>query len=1239
MQILSIRGENIASLAKPFEIRLDEGPLASAGLFAITGETGAGKSSLLDAMCLALYGDCPRLSGGGTREAVADVDGATLRSTDPRMVLRRGAARGLAEVTFRAVDGQVYTAGWSARRARDRIEGRLQAADRSLTRASDGQVLESQLSRVNDRVAELTGLTYDEFRRTVLLAQGDFDAFLSAQTGERAAILEKVTGTQVYRDISRRVYERHAAAQSALTTLETRRGEHRLLSAEERAALEAEGKSLRDQQATIAEELAVVSTDLGRYVALETAQAALDRADARVATAGTALAHLADQQAWLSDWDRAQALRSEVREDQAAANALLDATEAVSRLTETHAAQTATVAERTTEASDAATRLEQIEALFKALGPDWTAAEQLDSQIATATRELASAEADQAARQDSVTAAQTSQDALDAQDRDLQTSLTQATHALQQIPGQDLLLTQWATLEDRLEARIQAATRLHAAQAALATLHRADQDQTTARDKARAEAETLKTSLADLRRAQSELQPERLRLQAEDPAGRLATLAQHLIDLRSLRQAATQLREAERALSDSAELQRRALTDRTTAEADHSRLTAELETARHHVDALSRPVASAEAALSAEADHLRQHLRPGAPCPVCYATEHPVMENSALARLAEDLRQQMQTATDARDAAQTSLRDAQARREAAQAVITREENRAAELIAARAAAQEDHTRQSAALDGTDLPLDPQAPDEAFTALQARLDAARAPLDADRDRLKTLEQEHRRLSAAIEAQLARQTALSDQITTLTEGLTDSETRARDLARDIAAATREIEALAPRLTPSLAALGLTPDAFGADGQPTLDQLRDSAHHVTTLRQQMTDTEAARTELLPRLTEARETTRSAGQLATEAQQARDRRRSALDDLTTQRAGLLGGEPSGAHRTRHNEARKAAMAAATETQRRHAEAASRLAADLASLTAAQDALTSATARQQAATKALALACEAAGLDLARVQALHATSPEDVDRRRATLDAAHIERTSAEGARQERRDELARLQEAGLPEPPRHDLETRKAELEATATALTEAVGRLAERREADARASAALSSLLAEIEAARSVAETWTAVNEAIGSARGDRFAQIAQAVTLAMLVERANLHLDQLKPRYQLAVADQDLALHIIDRDMAGDTRPSRLLSGGERFLVSLSLALALSGMGSRGALAGTLFIDEGFGSLDAESLDLAIDALERLQTQGRTIGVISHVQAMKDRIPVQLEVTKTGGGASEVALRLA
>ncbi|HCQ65423.1 MAG TPA: hypothetical protein DIU07_09815 [Rhodobacteraceae bacterium] len=291
---------------------------------------------------------------------------------------------------------------------------------------------------------------------------------------------------------------------------------------------------------------------------------------------------------------------------------------------------------------------------------------------------------------------------------------------------------------------------------------------------------------------------------------------------------------------------------------------------------------------------------------------------------------------------------------------------------------------------------------------------------------------------------------------------------------------------------------------------------------------------------------------------------------------------------------------------------------------------------RATAARTALTAACAAAGLEEEPLLALHAVEPATVEACRKSLGAADKEKANAEGARQEREEERAALTAQGFPETAKDQLETRNETLEADTRTRGETLGRLSQQREADAAAAKALAGLEAEIEAARKTAETWTAVNAAVGSAKGDRFAQIAQAVTLALLVERANHHLDDLKPRYQLKVAPSDLALHVIDRDMADDARPTRLLSGGERFLVSLALALALSGMGTRGVLAGTLFIDEGFGSLDSDSLDLAIDALERLQAQGRTIGVISHVQAMKDRISVQLQVHKTGGGASEVDL---
>ena len=174
MRILSICGQNIASLADRFEIDFTAEPLRSAGLFAITGETGAGKSSILDALCLALYGECPRLTMGGSGDEVPDAGGDPIRARDPRAVLRRGAAQGWAQVTFVGVDGETYRADWSARRARDRVDGKLQSVSRAVIRASDGQVLENQSTAVAQKVQTLTGLSYEEFRRTVLLAQGDW---------------------------------------------------------------------------------------------------------------------------------------------------------------------------------------------------------------------------------------------------------------------------------------------------------------------------------------------------------------------------------------------------------------------------------------------------------------------------------------------------------------------------------------------------------------------------------------------------------------------------------------------------------------------------------------------------------------------------------------------------------------------------------------------------------------------------------------------------------------------------------------------------------------------------------------------------------------------------------------------------------------------------------------------------------------------------------------------------------
>ena len=160
---------------------------------------------------------------------------------------------------------------------------------------------------------------------------------------------------------------------------------------------------------------------------------------------------------------------------------------------------------------------------------------------------------------------------------------------------------------------------------------------------------------------------------------------------------------------------------------------------------------------------------------------------------------------------------------------------------------------------------------------------------------------------------------------------------------------------------------------------------------------------------------------------------------------------------------------------------------------------------------------------------------------------------------------------------------------------------------------------------------------MNTLLRSASGNKFKEIAQGYTLDTLLGYANRHLWELTSRYKLQRVPGSLALQVVDLDMLNEVRTVHSLSGGESFLISLALALGLSSLSSNRMNVESLFIDEGFGSLDNDTLGVAMDALERLQTQGRKIGVISHVSEMTERIAVRISLTKTSNGKSEIKIR--
>nr|WP_085392600.1 exonuclease subunit SbcC [Cronobacter sakazakii] len=196
---------------------------------------------------------------------------------------------------------------------------------------------------------------------------------------------------------------------------------------------------------------------------------------------------------------------------------------------------------------------------------------------------------------------------------------------------------------------------------------------------------------------------------------------------------------------------------------------------------------------------------------------------------------------------------------------------------------------------------------------------------------------------------------------------------------------------------------------------------------------------------------------------------------------------------------------------------------------------------------------------------------------------------------------------------------------------------GELRQQLRQDEESRTQLAALLGQIDEARREADEWGQLNHLVGSQKGDKFRKFAQGLTLDNLVWLANNQLTRLHGRYLLKrKLSEDLELEVVDTWQADAVRDTRTLSGGESFLVSLALALALSDLVSHKTRIDSLFLDEGFGTLDAQTLDTALDALDALNASGKTIGVISHVEAMKERIPVQIKVRKINGlGVSRLA----
>jgi len=1206
MRVLAVRGVNLASLEAPFEVSLDSGLLGRTGLFAITGPTGAGKSTLLDAICLCLYDKTPRLRGGGKHLQVSSSGTATLASGDRRSILRQGAPEGWAEVDFRGRQGQEWTARWRVWRSRGRADGNIRGPDWSLRRRGDpleALVAGGGLKEVESAIEDRVGLKFDQFRRSVLLAQGDFAAFLRAKDTERAELLEQMTGTQIYSKLSIRAHRHNVDRATKRKALCLRQGEHPVLEpaarlgAEEAVAAAAAHKqaATKDHQAArTAADWHAKDRDL--------------RADLRIVETShrKALAALEEARPRRARWQATRTAWPLRTQAAAVAEAAAQAT----------AAQTAATAADATRTDAVAARDTAVQALEVALADHAVSFEALRDQLQ--------------ARHDRATGARDAALAT----LDAMPHLVALHHrgALADHPGKQSLhpklrvhaslLAQLQELDSAL-----AATRVALAEAAeaVAQSDKDVQETTTARRLAEADAaEKLAAVTA---------------LEASDPAGEQAALAKLRTRWSVARHLAveTQRLSQERAAARAEHDARRQRAGERAAPIE--RLKAQLQSSRAALKQAHRSAHNARVASDSEA--LRSGLVDGEPCPVCGAEHHPWADGSPLAAALQALdaevdRQQAKVETLQSDLA-GELAAAQEDHKASLKAEAQVQKLDEELMATdvrwtaactegpeeiRALAEQPRTDRTAAVAGLGEVLDTR--DNAARRAVDALDTARRIHRASEASAHAARAGVEAAQAAAQARQKKAAALPLEKQRLTGERTATEKRRTSLAEDLAEGLDAVKAELSDAPEALQALA-TWRADLAAPEPLLTALEAADTHLADLHSRHERALAALAELGDALPDAR----ARADLAV---------RAAPDSVLSLRRAARPPEPEDrSPPTTTQRLRTAAAESESHVARCRAAQAQTQAAATQAESTAQAKRTKALTHQQTATdlaERLTQAAAAAELDGPGLAALIALPQDWVQTEETALDALDTE-AKAQAVRLEERTRARRTHSDTRPAVDAEDATATLAAAEAELTAADERWNAARTVLSADDTARTAQAKLTQELAAHDAQAAPWSALAATIGSASGQTFRRFAQSLTFELLLAQTNHHLRRLHPRYRLArIAGTDLDMLVVDRDLGDEPRTIQSLSGGEGFLVSLALALGLSTLASQDVRIQSLFIDEGFGTLDARSLDTALAVLDSLQAEGRQVGVISHVGGLAERIGAQVAVSPLGGGRSEV-----
>ena len=1211
MKILAIRLKNLASLAGPFEIDFTAEPLASAGLFAITGPTGAGKSTLLDALCLALFGAVPRLSNIGRETKLPEVDSDILTS-DPRTLLRRGTGSGFAEVDFVGIDGRRYRARWEANRARDKANGKLQGSRQSLHDLDSDQLLSNQSKAEYKQLIESRlGLNFEQFTRAVMLAQSEFSAFLKADDKDRSELLEKLTNTAIYSRLGRRAYSKSREAEEAHKALQDQAAGVMPLSPEARAELDQRYNQAVEQLKGEQAQLRQLELQRAWMTELLQLQAQVQGSSEQLLSAQQHSDSLHGERLNLKRLEHLAPQRHQFARQQALDSQLSPLAASISAQRQQHNALLTHQQQLQQQQLDAQQALAQALAQQSDSAPLLRQAFAEQNTLARLSQELASCQSLKLQAELACSEGQQQLANLLEQQRLTDQRLGQISEQLAQSASLAGLSEAWNAYRDRLQQLMQLGNRLNKGRAELPGLQERATQASEALEQQRAaiallyhEAQAEPDALAEQVGLLGELLQKNRQQQRQVEAlsrlwGQQHELDQRLAALRERQQSA--LKQREQLISEG-------LNGKT-------RLTA----AEQALNVTRQLLERQRLARSQSVEELRAQLQDDQPCPVCGSQEHPYHQPEALLQsLGRHDQDEERNAQQEVDALKQQLDELRTQLGGVNGQIK-------EYLHQQEQLAEQQQALSPTLQAHELfPVlceQDISQRTAWLELQARRLNDDISRDEQRQRtLLTLQKDAARLQQQLNAATEACQQANQQLNHQQQALAADQER---LEQDLGSFANLLPAeILDDLRQAPAATFLRLDQQLAQRLDLLQRQKDEQQELSE-RQQTLDK-----------TQLQQQTRVQKQQELQQQYAELERQqhASQASLTT----LIGEQPSAEQWQQHLEqaveqARQLDAQAARQLQDTQAQ----LIELTAQVKANEERLTTLEQESNDVRAQIAQWRQThPELDDSGLEHLLALDDNAVAQLRQRLQDSDKALEQAQILLMERQQRLEQHQALATLELPAEALEQAMASLQGQLAISEQACAELRAEQADDQRRQQANQALAEQIARAYSEWQRWARLNALIGSATGDTFRKIAQGYNLDLLVHHANAQLRQLARRYRLKRGGSLLGLLVMDTEMGDELRSVHSLSGGETFLVSLALALGLASMASSTLRIESLFIDEGFGSLDPESLQLAMDALDGLQAQGRKVAVISHVQEMHERIPVQIQVRRQGNGLSSV-----